>query len=74
MQTLPSTEIVENGVLAQLAGKTLPVKVMRSNAGFYLGTEFQKMPFTRESVQYFKDEETALYALDCGDWNQRQGF
>ncbi len=38
------------------------LKVMQSAAGFYLGTEYQGMPGSRES-SYFRSEEEAEAAL-----------
>ena len=43
------------------------LQVMRSAAGYYLGTSQNGMPFSRESG-YFTNEEQAEHALD--EWNK----
>ncbi|CAB5682073.1 hypothetical protein ABE607_17495 [Comamonas aquatica] len=63
---------VEYGRLAMAHGKKLPLKVYRSNAGFYIGTYSDEGPFTRESVEYFRKEEQADHALATGQWTQKE--
>ncbi|WP_045861792.1 hypothetical protein [Teredinibacter purpureus] len=59
------------GVLALKYGrKELELKVMKSAAGFYLGTEFNDSPFTRESG-YYDSKDDAQTALEKGTWEQR---
>lgn len=65
-------EGVEYGRLALANGKKLPVEVLRSNAGFYLGTFSESGPFTRESNEYFRKEEQAKHALANGQWTQKE--
>lgn len=60
------------GKLAQEYGYELPLKVMRSPAGFYLGTSQDGMPMSRESVEYFQSQGAADEALATGKWTQRQ--
>ena len=43
------------------------LKVLKSAAGYYLGTTYQGMPGSRESG-YFKTKEEAEYALD--EWSK----
>ena len=65
----------EFGVLAeQFSGIQLPLRVMRSNAGAYIGTEHPEdgSPFSRESEEYFAAPEEALHALVTGNWTQRE--
>lgn len=51
----------------------LPLQVLRSGAGFYIGTCSDELgPVSRESVEYWRDEESALNALQTGEWTQRQ--
>lgn len=53
-------------------GLILPVQVLRSAAGFYLGTSNEDdFPVSRESVEYFKTQGQAVQALASGDWTQR---
>lgn len=60
------------GVLAfGYCGKRLPLKVLESAGGFYLGT-FSEGPFSRESVEYFETAEIAEQALRDGTWSQKQ--
>lgn len=51
-------------------GTVLPFKVLKSNAGFYIGT-WSDGPYTRESKNYWNTREQAQYALDTGVWLAR---
>jgi hypothetical protein len=50
--------------------KRLPVEVLKSAAGFYIGTCDEDGPVSRES-QYFPTSELAQQALESGTWVQR---
>ncbi|MEJ6002497.1 hypothetical protein WG898_17855 [Paucibacter sp. AS307] len=52
-------------------GMRLPLQVLRSQAGFYIGTATDDGPCSRESVEYWPTEDAATTALTTGDWNQR---
>ncbi|GHU04841.1 hypothetical protein FACS1894158_06010 [Betaproteobacteria bacterium] len=61
-----------HGVLAlKYTGKRLPLQVMHSTAGFYLGTENGKGPVSRESFEYYLSHEAAERALADETWTQR---
>jgi hypothetical protein len=61
-----------SGSLALISiGKCLPLQVLRSAAGHYIGT-FDDGPVSRESVEYFPTYEAACHALNTGAWTQRQ--
>lgn len=60
------------GILAASCGFQLPVQVMQSAAGFYLGTKDFGIPMTRESVEYWPTEQDAKDALEKGTWTQKQ--
>ncbi len=61
-----------NGKLAkEFCGVELPVTVLESQAGFYLGTEDQGVPFSRESAEYFANRNLAEAALARGKFTQR---
>ncbi|MFC4250337.1 hypothetical protein [Sinimarinibacterium flocculans] len=63
---------VRNGVLAlAYTGKCLPLQVLSSAAGYYIGTYDDAGPVTRESVQYFPTHQAAQQALSTGAWTQR---
>lgn len=68
------------GKLAAQCGRSLPLNIAKSAAGFYIGTldddeDFQcPMPFTRESVEYWCTETEAREALDSGRWTQRRSL
>ncbi len=49
----------------------LPVKVLQSGAGWYLGTFDHEGPCSRESREYFPSREAAEAALKAGTWTQR---
>ena len=65
------------GQLALTAGEKLPLEILQSFAGFYIGTQFYDpeiecmAPFTRESIQYWKSKEAAEEALRSGLWTQK---
>ena len=60
------------GKLAKVWGVDLPVQVLESAAGFYLGTLHPVQgPFSRESVEYWPTRSLAERALETGDWTQR---
>ncbi len=50
-------------------GLELPLQVLQSAAGFYIGTS-DPTPVTRES-EYWPTVEQAQNALDTGSWTQR---
>lgn len=60
-------------IARQFGGVSLPLEVMRSAAGFYLGTSQDDMPYSRESAEYWPTYEAAEAALDAGPdaWTQR---
>ena len=50
----------------------LPLQVLMSNAGFYIGTLDEEGPASRESVEYYPSRDRAQQALDNGTWTQRE--
>ncbi|MBO9831205.1 hypothetical protein [Xanthomonas phaseoli] len=52
------------------AGKLLPLQVLHSAAGHYIGTRDLDGPVSRESNEYFRSEATAQRALERGGWSQ----
>lgn len=54
------------------SGLDLPVQVLRSGAGYYLGTIDEDGPCSRESQEYFPNKESAEAALQTGRWTQRE--
>lgn len=63
---------MRNGYIAQQFGNsTLPLQVMQSAAGFYLGTQRGGFPFSRESTEYWRNQSEAEAALAKGEWTQR---
>jgi hypothetical protein len=60
------------GYLAQCCCATkLPLRVLRSRAGFYIGTADAAGPVSRESEEYFGTRAAAVQALRAGRWTQR---
>ena len=49
----------------------LPLQVLQSAAGYYVGTCDEDGPVSRESNEYFKNRETAEQALADGNWSQK---
>ncbi|EKY3918149.1 hypothetical protein RCI35_002019 [Enterobacter hormaechei] len=41
-------------------GKRLPLRVLRSAAGYYIGTTDEEGPVSRESIEYFPSIEVAV--------------
>ncbi|EAU9427372.1 hypothetical protein EOI87_27690 [Salmonella enterica] len=69
---LNSTTVSTGMLAAEYAGLSLPLQVLRSGKGFYIGTENETGPVSRESVEYFTTAEWAERALEQGTWSQRQ--
>ena len=68
-----SATAVRSGALALAwTGKRLPLQVLRSAAGHYIGTQDDEGPVSRESVEYFPSHEAARHALETSAWTQRQ--
>lgn len=55
----------------ELCGVELPLTVLRSHAGFYLGMQDKGVPVSRESEEYFANRQSAEAALESGDFTQR---
>lgn len=67
-----SATAVRSGALALTwTGKHLPLQVLRSAAGHYIGTQDDEGPVSRESVEYFPTHLAAQRALDTHAWTQR---
>lgn len=52
----------------------LPLRVLESANGFYIGTADDEGPVSRESVEYWPDKsaaETALAGVQGKGWSQR---
>lgn len=63
---------VAHGSLAKEAGLTLELQVLRSAAGYYLGTADDCGPVSRESLEYWQEEKHAKMALAGEiDWSQK---
>ncbi|MGB3288559.1 MAG: hypothetical protein WBA83_04740 [Burkholderiaceae bacterium] len=48
----------------------LPLEVLHSAGGHYIGTRDAHGPVTRESVEYFRSSAAAQRALQRGGWTQ----
>jgi hypothetical protein len=48
----------------------LPLQVLQSNSGFYIGTADGDEPVSKESVEYFQTHAAAQQALQDGTWTQ----
>lgn len=61
-----------NGQLAQADVYILPLEVLGSRAGFYIGTFSPYLGhISRESVEYWSTQAKAQEALDTSTWTQR---
>jgi hypothetical protein len=65
---------VQYGKLAEAGGENLELQVLKSAAGYYLGTRDDVGdPVSRESEEYYRTEEQAKKALKESIWTQRGG-
>lgn len=66
---------LEEPIYGMLAKKychiELELQVLKSGAGWYIGTMHECEPYSRESVEYWATGEEAQIALDSGSWTQR---
>lgn len=64
--------MLKTGRLAyEHAGVRLPLQILKSEAGYYIGTADESGPVSRESLEYWQDGITAETALRTGNWCQR---
>ena len=69
----PQKKALPRNILDTRTGKRLPIIVMESVAGFYLGTRTAKgEPYSRESEEYFGTRHGAEQALARGTWTARR--
>lgn len=61
-------------IALQESGQRLPLRVLHTRAGFYIGTHDDEGPVSRESEEYFPKFKLANLALQDGSWTQRQGL
>ena len=67
-----STVAFATGKLAfEYCNRRLPLQVLRSQRGYYIGTISDEGPCSRESCEYFKNEQLAEKALASGNWTQK---
>lgn len=68
-------EMIDPTLFGFIAYQTLGLKldptVLKSAAGYYIGTANESGPVSRESVDYYRSQEEAQKALDEGSWKQR---
>ena len=61
------------GELAKAAGMSFPLAVLKSGAGYYIGTcDEDGLPYSRESAEYWREVHQAQSALEHGRWTQRR--
>jgi hypothetical protein len=72
--TVAPIENVPIGILARdYVGLRLPLMVLESAAGFYIGTSDSEIgPVSRESNEYFSSYTKAEEALISGRWTQKE--
>ena len=74
--TLPG-ETISSGHIPDEADQVSAFKVLRSGAGYYIGTTYidhdvgAELPYSRESVEYWQHYEDARRALVEGAWTPR---
>ncbi len=73
-QLWPETQVADQSiaVLALAAtGQKLPLQVLESQRGFYIGAADNEGPVSRESEEYWPSSILAGEALQHGGWTQR---
>ena len=75
--TVPDANKIFKGPSAKIAsehfGRRVPLQVLQSEAGFYLGFADEGGPVSRESMEYWPAYELAEEALQMPDsWTQRE--
>lgn len=74
--TLPG-ETISSGHVPDEADQVSCFKVLRSGAGYYIGTTYfdqdigAELPYSRESVEYWATCDEARQALIEGKWTPR---
>ena len=64
---------VRTGYLARTyLNLRLPLQVLRSQAGYYIGTADDEGPCSRESLEYYSSKEVAEYALKNNTFTQKE--
>lgn len=64
---------IQVGILALRMDALLPLQVIESQEGFYIGTaSATEGPLTRESDEHWRTRDQALAAFELGDWTQRR--
>ena len=67
-----ATNIAVGKLALEFCGKALPLRVLQSQRGFYIGTFDDKTgPCSRESEEYFREKAQAAKALEIGAWTQK---
>ena len=59
-------------MISRRFGFNLPLQVLRSANGYYIGTANDEGPVSRESVEYWDSLQSASDALRNQHWTQRQ--
>ncbi|ATN13681.1 MAG: hypothetical protein COB06_002625 [Pseudomonas sp.] len=52
-------------------GIEYPLQILKSAAGYYIGTADEFEPVSRESEEYYRSEYAAKQAFDLNLWTQR---
>ncbi|QLG96513.1 hypothetical protein HZF02_23345 [Pseudomonas yamanorum] len=74
LQTLePDTasDLTYGKIASRECGMQYPLQVLRSAAGYYIGTADGFEPVSRESEEYYRNEDAAKQALELNLWTQR---
>ncbi len=71
-QTPTTTPDTPYGKLAfDESGIKYPLQILRSAAGYYIGTADAFEPISRESEEYYRSNDAAKQALELNLWTQR---
>lgn len=71
LTTVKITKVKIGQLAKEYCNRELPLQVMKTNAGYYIGTCSDEGPCSRESAEYWRHHSDAQEALDNGTFTQR---
>ena len=65
------TSVAYGRLAKEVLGLTLELTVLKSAAGWYIGTSDNGGPVSRESIEYYQSELEATQAFEQDLWTQK---
>lgn len=66
-----ASDLMHEKITSSECGMPLPLQVLKSAAGYYIGTADGDEPVSRESEEYYRSKDAAKQALELNLWTQR---